>query len=386
MSLVSNVAPAGGTHVQTATRLRPVGDPLAGRPQWLGARSRRWARGPIADTSITLAPDPEAPARGIPIGIVDGRNSTDIQHWLDARTEAWREVVRNHRHYQARILLRSHRQTRQRRIRFEPAGHHGQLRMSRKGDAPMSQSFYSHARLYDLMFPGGGPAVDFYRDCANRHGGRVLELGCGTGQKLIPIASDGHPCVGLDFSSDMLSEAQRKANERGVTVEWMQGDMRAFDLGRTFDFVFITANSLLHLHEAEDLVSCFRSVRRHLAPGARFVFDVFSPSVRLLAEADGVRRARESLSFMDPDRGDVSVDVAEIYDAPAQVTRGTWYLSTNSEPDFVVEPLDIRSIFPQELPLLVSLGGLRLVERFGDWSGRPFAVDTPLQLCICESA
>ncbi|MFC7359722.1 class I SAM-dependent methyltransferase [Nocardioides astragali] len=250
----------------------------------------------------------------------------------------------------------------------------------------MSRSFYSHARLYDLMFPGGESAVEFYRDYADRHGGRVLELGCGTGQKLIPIASDGHPCVGLDFSSDMLSEARRKANERGVAVEWVQGDMRAFDLGRTFDFVFIAANSLLHLHEAEDLVSCFRSVRRHLAPGARFVFDVFSPSVRLLAEADGVRRARESLSFVDPDRGDVSVDVAENYDAPAQVTRGTWYLSTSSEPDFVVAPLEIRSIFPQELPLLVALGGLRLVERFGDWSGRPFGVDSPLQICVCESA
>jgi len=72
--------------------------------------------------------------------------------------------------------------------------------------------------------------------------------------------------------------------------------------------------------------------------------------------------------------------------AAAQVTRGTWHLSTNSELDFVVAPLEIRSIFPQELPLLGSLGGLRLVERFGDWSGRPFAVDTPLQLCICESA
>ena len=90
----------------------------------------------------------------------------------------------------------------------------------------MSQAFYSHARLYDLMFPGGGPAVDFYRAGANRQGGRVLELGCGTGQKLIPIASDGHPCVGLDFSSDMLAEAQRKADERGVAVEWVQGDMR----------------------------------------------------------------------------------------------------------------------------------------------------------------
>jgi hypothetical protein len=82
----------------------------------------------------------------------------------------------------------------------------------------------------------------------------------------------------------------------------------------------------------------------------------------------------------------VRVDVAETYDAPAQVTHGTWYLSTDSEPDFVVAPLAISSIFPQELPLLLTLGGLRLVERLGDWSGGPFAVDSPLQLCICESA
>jgi SAM-dependent methyltransferase len=74
------------------------------------------------------------------------------------------------------------------------------------------------------MFPGGGPAVDFYRDAANRQGGRVLELGCGTGHKLIPIASDGHPCVGLDFSSDMLTEAQRKADESSALVEWVQGE------------------------------------------------------------------------------------------------------------------------------------------------------------------
>ena len=96
----------------------------------------------------------------------------------------------------------------------------------------MSEVLYSHARLYDLMFPGGDTAVDFYRAAADRRGGRVLELGCGTGHKLIPIASDGHACVGMDFSSQMLAEAQRKASERGVAVEWMQGDMRAFDLGR----------------------------------------------------------------------------------------------------------------------------------------------------------
>ncbi|MGZ0147219.1 hypothetical protein ACXJJ3_09115 [Kribbella sp. WER1] len=162
--------------------------------------------------------------------------------------------------------------------------------------------------------------------------------------------------------------------------------MRSFDLGRTFDFVFITANSLLHLHESEDLANCFRSVRRHLAPGARFVFDVFNPSIRLLADADGVRRTREALSFTDPDRGDVTVDVAETYDALTQVTRGTWYFSTATDPDFVATPLEMRSIFPQELPLLLSLGGLRLIDRFGNWQAEPFTANSPLQLCICEHA
>jgi SAM-dependent methyltransferase len=250
----------------------------------------------------------------------------------------------------------------------------------------MSEEFYSHAKIYDLMFPGSGPAVEFYRAQAERQGGSVLELGCGTGDKVLPIAAGGRPCVGVDLSADMLAEARRKAFERGVAVEWVQGDMREFDLGRTFDLVFIAANSLLHLHDAASLASCFESVRKHLAPGGRFVFDVFNPSVGLLSDADGVRRARDSLSFVDPDRGDVSVDVAERYDAAVQVTYGTWYFSTVAEPDFVVAPLDIRSIFPQELPLLLALGGMRLVDRFGDWTGQPFTGGAPLQLCICESA
>jgi SAM-dependent methyltransferase len=249
----------------------------------------------------------------------------------------------------------------------------------------MSEQFYADARLYDRLFPGGQEAIDFYKGQAHRQDGSVLELGCGTGRKLIPIASDGYPCTGIELSPDMLAEAQRKADECGVQVELMRGDMREFDLGRTFDLVFIAANSLLHLHGAEDLVSCFRSVRRHLAPGARLVFDVFNPSVRMLARADGVRRRRDALSFEDPDRGVVHVDVAESYDAAAQVTRGRWYFSTDSETDFTVASLDIRSIFPQELLLLLSLGGLRVVERFGDWSRAPFNSDSALQLYICES-
>jgi SAM-dependent methyltransferase len=249
----------------------------------------------------------------------------------------------------------------------------------------MSEGFYADARRYDRLFPGGHAAVAFYRSAADRQGGSVLELGCGTGRKLLPIAADGHPCTGLELSAEMLDEARRRADERGLAVDWVQGDMRDFDLGRTFDLVVVAGNSLLHLHETADLVGCFRAVRAHLAPGGRLVLDVFNPDVRLLAQADGVRRTRDALSYYDPDHGSVTVDVAETYDAAAQVTRGTWWFSTGSEPDFDVTPLELRSVFPQELPALLALGGLRLVERYGDWSGGPFTGDSAIQLCVCTT-
>lgn len=129
---------------------------------------------------------------------------------------------------------------------------------------------------------------------------------------------------------------------------------------------------------------CFRAVRRHLPPGGRFAFHVFNPNVRLLADTDGVRRPRAS--FTDPGRGDVHVDVAHAYDAAAQVTRGNWHFSTGSEPDFQMVSIEVRSIFPQELPVLLAHAGLRLVERLGNWDGSPFGADSSTQLCICESA
>jgi SAM-dependent methyltransferase len=149
----------------------------------------------------------------------------------------------------------------------------------------VSESFYRNARLYDLMFPAG-PQVRFYVEEARRARGRVLELAGGTGRVLLPIAAEGLECVGLDLSPEMLAEARRKAKESGVEVRWLQGDMSDFELGERFDLIFVASNSLLHLHAMADLVSCFQAVRRHLAPSGRFVFDVFNPSVRLLADAD----------------------------------------------------------------------------------------------------
>lgn len=251
----------------------------------------------------------------------------------------------------------------------------------------MIESLYSNARLYDLMYPppsGLGSKEQFYLDLAGTSGGPVLEVACGTGTMLLPIAERGVPCQGIDLSGDMLAQARAKFEEKGLTVGLQPGDMTNFDLNAQFRLVFGASNSLTHLHATGDIVSCFRTVRRHLAPGALFAFDVFNPSVQILAAADGVRR--EMQRFPDPERGEIRVDVEERYDAAAQVTRGVWYFSTEREPDFFVASVEVRSMFPKELPLLIEAGGLRLVDRFGDFERNSFASESPHQVCICEAA
>lgn len=242
---------------------------------------------------------------------------------------------------------------------------------------------YDDADLYDTLLRPG-PHVPFYGALARQAAGPVLELACGTGQITVPVALEGHPVVGLDRSRPMLAAAERRAAAAGARVELVERDMRGFELGRRFALIFIARNSLLHLSTAADFAALFAAVRRHLAPGGRFAFDVFNPDVRILARPKGER----SVLMRVPSAryGELTVEAANDYDAATQVNRATWFVSAPGRPDAWVAPLHLRSIFPEELPLLVAAGGFRLVRRDGDFAGGAFAAASVHQVCVCEPA
>lgn len=66
--------------------------------------------------------------------------------------------------------------------------------------------------------------------------------------------------------------------------------------------------------------------------------------------------------------------------------RTDWYWSTAERKDFRHTPLELRQIFPQELPLLLEAGGLRLVERFGDFDRSPLTAASHRQVCVSVAA
>jgi SAM-dependent methyltransferase len=242
---------------------------------------------------------------------------------------------------------------------------------------------YDHPDLYDALLPLGAH-LPFYRELARRSDGPVLELACGAGQIIIPIAADGMPAVGLDSSAAMLDAARKRASATPATVEFVLGDMREFALGRTFSLIFIARNSLLHLLSTEDLIAALSTVRRHLAQDGILAFDIFNPNMELLSRPAGQRfpvMEVDSATF-----GRLRVEGTVDYEPVSQVNRGTWYVSTAETQDAWVVPLHLRSIFPQQLPSILSGGGLELVERYGELDFSPFVPTSRAQVCLCRRA
>jgi SAM-dependent methyltransferase len=245
---------------------------------------------------------------------------------------------------------------------------------------------YDRPDLYDAVAGEAGAAeLNFYLAEARGRAGEVLELGCGTGRLAIPLAREGQRVTGLDLSSAMLAHASNKAAAANVAVKFVRGDIRAFEIeNRKFGLIFIALNSLLHLHSAKDIVTCFRAVTRHLAPGGAFIFDVFNPSLTMLTRRKGERYSAGT--GLHPALGELTVQETFDYDAASQVNRQTWYWSAPGKPDFLVHPLNLRSIFPQEMPLLIESGGLRLTARYGDFDRSAFVSESRHQICVCEAA
>jgi len=252
---------------------------------------------------------------------------------------------------------------------------------------------YNDPELYDLLFPDARDSASipdearrqrvlaserFYLEAARQGGGRVLELGCGSGRLTIPIAQAGIEIIGADLSKPMLDTARAKALRAGVRVEFLEADMRNFELPGNYSTILIPGNSLLHLFGCEDIIRCFRSIRQHLVPDGRLVFDISKWDLALLARSPVQRYPAMTL-------GDITIEETSAYDAAQQIRHIVWYFSKPGAADYRVIEYTLGVIFPQELLLLLDAAGFRVDARYGEFTREPFQSCSPRQVCICSA-
>lgn len=247
-------------------------------------------------------------------------------------------------------------------------------------------SYETTAHYYDGAYAtvtSLGADVAFYRALAVASGGPVLEMGCGTGRVLLPIAATGLPCTGIDASPAMLDELRRKPGSAGVTLACAR--MEAFDLpGRRFALIYSAFRAFQHLDTVEQQLACLARVRAHLAPGGTFAFDIFNPRLDLLATE--TRPEELDLTFRQGDR-EVKRLVAVRNDRVRQLSHVTMrYIESGGGAPTAEKAVafTMRWFWRFELEHLLHRAGFREVTICGDFDRSDVGPTSPAYVVVAR--
>lgn len=246
------------------------------------------------------------------------------------------------------------------------------------------------APYYDLEFADFADDLPLYRTFAAHSGGPILELGCGSGRALVPLAREGYTVTGVDLSSAMLALAHAFVAREGVAdlVTLHEDDIRTLTtLGDArFGFVFSAINSFLHLETQEDQLATLTAVARHLRPGGIFIIDLFPPHPDILAEYDG--SLIHAATYHDPQTGErIDKFSASLVDSAEQRIDTTFFydrLRADGTVARTAASFTFRYLARYELQLLLDRAGFTDITIYGSYDLDPYTAASERMIAIAS--
>ncbi|MFZ4719580.1 MAG: class I SAM-dependent DNA methyltransferase [Ilumatobacteraceae bacterium] len=201
-------------------------------------------------------------------------------------------------------------------------------------------------------------------------GGRVLELGIGTGRLALPLAAAGVEVHGIDSSGAMLDRLRAKPG--GNTVHALQGDMVDGLPDGPFALVFVAYNTFFGLLSAERQQACMDAVAARLRPGGCFAVEAFVP------DPDHEQASSVTVRSVQVDRVVLSVSTA---DPEAQRAEGQ-YVDITEAGGVRLRPWSIRWATPAQLDEMAATAGMTLAARWADFDRAPFDAESARHVSV----
>ncbi len=110
-------------------------------------------------------------------------------------------------------------------------------------------------------------------------GSRVLDLCCGPGLYVVPLARQGHRVTGVDLSPEMVDLAAAACADAGTPAELLRGDMAEFVRPGGFDVVVNMFTSFGYFADPAKNLQVLHNIHASLAPGGQVLMDVFGKEV-----------------------------------------------------------------------------------------------------------
>ena len=248
--------------------------------------------------------------------------------------------------------------------------------------------FDLYARFYDLDYAGFDDDLQLVQQTATRCGSPILELGCGTGRLLLPLAADGFNVTGVDDSVAMLEVAHQKASSRGLgsRVTFVNQNMRELDLGLRYRLAFAAINSFMHMMTMNDQLAALKCVRQHLASDGVLLLDLFNPHPDRLLDCRGQVVLDKVLT--DPDTGLRWMKfIAQTVDLAQQVVHTKLMLDQVSEEGRMqrtVFAYSLRYIHRIELELLLHRAGFYIEAMYGSYELDEFIGESDKMIAVAR--
>jgi SAM-dependent methyltransferase len=236
--------------------------------------------------------------------------------------------------------------------------------------------FDRFARFYDEDYRHYDDDVAAILHLAQEMDGPVLELGCGTGRLLVPLAAVGLPVTGVDISPALLAKARAKLETvpSRDQVALVEADLRTLALPQQeFAFAFCTSNTLMHLADAAGQLAVLERAAAHLRPGGLLLIDLFNPDIGRLIEVNGVTELADQ--WVREDGTEVMKWSVRMLDLADQIQE-TLFVYEEIAPDGTVRrtrcPFTLRFLWRNEAELMLRLAGLEVEAVWGDFEGAPY--------------
>ena len=231
--------------------------------------------------------------------------------------------------------------------------------------------------LYDLEHAPFSDDIDLYLHLAEVVGDPILELGCGTGRVLVPLAAVGHRVTGIDRSSPMLERARSAVLESGFSerVTLMEGSMTESHhaAGGPFGLVIFSLNGLMHLPARPEQRAALSAARRALDPRGMLVIDALSPNPELLATFDG--RVQHEGSWRNADGMTIDRFSSRICSpAEQRIETELWYdlIDHAGNLQRVRSRFPMRYLVPSEIELMLEVVGFAEWTLYGSYDLDPY--------------
>lgn len=258
-----------------------------------------------------------------------------------------------------------------------------------RADHPWSDA--QLASLYD-SFPFDAD-LPLYLDLASAEGGRVLEVACGSGRLVVPLAAVGNTVVGIDQSPHMLALAQHKLSNSALrTATLIEADMRRFDVLEhgPFDLAICAVKSFAYLLERAEQLEALQRICQHLRPGGLLAIDLLNPSPEWVGAAPG--SMRDDLLHRSADDGITLSRVESVISTDrarqVRVIRSAYELIDDHgavvAKRFVEWPY--RFMYRFEAEHLLERAGFRVEALYGGYAREPFTSDSAAMVFLARKA